>query len=148
MYDSPAASAPQTKRRLGTVCGSARERSAMRAQDEQFIKTALDAFQQRRTEQSRCTTLLAIILEYREETSRLSMPRQGWRCRIWNTNHLSIGVEADAYLFWLKEAFVIGASYSKDSDEKEHGPVICDWLSTRASVDARLRPTAVRNKSG
>src|SRR5229473_3452639 len=107
-------------------------------QDEQFVSTALDAFHQRphraeplhdlaRYHLGKSRGDIAII--YADAGMELPLPEQ---------DHL--GVEEDVYLFRLKEAFAIAASYSKDPDEKERGRVICNWLSL--SGDA---PDWVRN---
>src|ERR1700738_1311579 len=109
-------------------------------QDEQFVSTALDAFQQRPHRAEPLHDLARyylgksrgdIAIIYADAGMALPLPKQD-----------QLGVEEDVYLFQLKEAFTIAASYFRDSDEKERGRVLCNWLSMNKALPHWTRALA------
>ncbi len=102
------------------------------ANEDEFVKTALEAF---RLRPHRAEPLHDLARYYLGKSrgdiatvyagAGLSLPFPEGDC---------LGVERAVYHTGLKEAFTIAASYSKDPQEKERGRAICNWLSLSRDV--------------
>jgi hypothetical protein len=113
-------------------------------QDEQFVRTALVAFQLLQPHRAKPLHDLAgyclgkwrgdIAIVYAHAGMALPLSEQD-----------RLGVEEDVYRVRLKEAFTIAASYSKDPDDKERGRVICNWLSMNKALPHWTRVLARQN---
>jgi glycosyltransferase involved in cell wall biosynthesis len=111
-------------------------------QDEEFVRTALEAF---RTRPHRAEPLHDLARYYLGKSrgdiaivfadAGMSLPLPGDR----------LGVEEDVYRFRLMEAFVIAASYSMNPHEKERGRGICNWLSMDRTLPHWTRVLARQN---
>jgi GR25 family glycosyltransferase involved in LPS biosynthesis len=112
-------------------------------QEEEFVRTALDAFRQRPHRAEPLHDLARyylgksrgdIAIVYADAGMALPLPKED-----------RIGVEEDIYRFQLKEAFAIAASFSKDPDEKERGRAVCNWLSMNKALPHSARALARQN---
>lgn len=111
--------------------------------EEEFVKTALEAFRLRPLRAEPLHDLARyylgksrgdIAIIYAD--AGLSLPFPEGDC---------LGVEEVVYHTALKEVFTIAASYSKNPEEKERGRVICNWLSLSKDVPDRVRGLARLN---
>jgi len=144
MNDSPSVSQCADDEEAAWYSSLQRSRAFRYAgQDEQFVSTALDAFHQRPHRAEPLHDLARYYLGKSRGDIAIIYADAGMALPLPEQDHL--GVEEDVYRFRLKEAFTIAASYFKDSDEKERGRVICNWLSTNKALPPFTRALARQN---
>lgn len=111
--------------------------------EEEFVKTALEAFRLRPHRAEPLHDLARYYLGKSRGDIAIVYADAGLPLQFPEGDHL--GVEGAVYHTSLKEAFTIAASYSKDPEEKERGRVICNWLSLSGDVPDWVRGLAQLN---
>lgn len=108
--------------------------------DNKFLKASSEAFRHRPDRAEPLHDLIRYYFAKSRGDIALIYADAGLWLRIPESDCL--GVEPDLYSTTLKELFVIAASYSKDTAEKERGRSICNWFSLSRDVPDGVRGLA------